>query len=178
MKTSRRFKITVLRPLGLLCLILLILNVTLWSAITTLVHSSDDEDKPPTGARTNAYANSLMARGKVDAYFTSNPELFPVGKIWKGTGRAEAGLGRWYQPTNPSNVNSGEIFVKIKVKPRTIGFPPLTQTWMIPYATSHDQSKSAYGPLFDKFANASGTWLGSNLSRSSDSWVRNPNSYY
>ena len=155
----------------LLCLGLLILNITLWSTKTTLVHSSD---KPPASASTNAYASSWSASGAVDARFTGEAELFAIGKKWEGTGRAKAGLGKWYQRTNPSHVDEGPIFVKIKLRKRLAGNVVLYEN----YAMDRDRSKYAWGFLFDKFASASGKWEGSTLNRAFDSWLLNPNGYY
>lgn len=178
MKTSRRCKTTVLHPVALLCIGLLTLN--LWLTKTTLVHSSDDEDKPPTSASTSTSAGFWSAKGKVDASFSGEAELYEVGKKWEGHGRAEAGLGKWYQPTNSSNVDEGAIFVKIKVMTSThtvtVGN---TASVNLNYAHIRDRSKMAWGMNFDKFANARGSWEGSQLSSASASWVNDPpNSYY
>lgn len=163
MKTSRRCKSTVLRPVGLLCLGLLILNVTLWSTLTTLVYAS-------THASCSASAGWRVASGQVNVTFTGNAELFPIDTIWKGSGRAEAGLGPWYRPSKPGNIDSGEIFVKIKEKTRYYGVPPFVVAVPYNYAHTQGRSKSAYGSFREKFSNSSGNWQGSTLSGAWDSW--------
>lgn len=69
MKSSRRCKTTILRPVALLGIGLIILTVTLWLPSPQLGHAS-------ASANTSAYANSLMANGKVDATFSGGAGMY------------------------------------------------------------------------------------------------------
>lgn len=144
------------KSLALMGISILVLSVTLILGY---------EIKAQASATTSASAGWWSASASVTPSFNDDPELYPVNKMWKGRGSAEATTGMW-----GGSPDTGSIYVKIKTWTATSNQPGGSASTSYNYAYIKSRSQYKWAPHIGKSAKASGRFEGNALPTRRVTW--------